>query len=184
MQRSSENSSRENSTRENSTRENSLQVIPRYLIPSGQVSADQFVARYATSTDIRVIYELGTNTDEFRVSDDLVFYTKSELLEWVKDRRENVLMVLEKNGLVVGFTFCKIMSHRWALTETLYIHPDHRTLKSAEVLYTTALNELKSRGIEQISFVIREDHRALIRLLKHKGSANDCGKYTWLNMNV
>jgi N-acetylglutamate synthase-like GNAT family acetyltransferase len=176
--------SSENSTRENSTRENSLQVIPRYLISSGQVSADQFMARYATSTDIRVIYELGTSTDEFKVSDQLIFYSKSELLEWVKDRRENVLMVLEKNGLVVGFTFCKIMSHRWALTETLYIHPDHRTLKSAEVLYMTALNELKSRGIEQISFVIRDDHRALIRLLKHKGSADDCGKYTWLNMNV
>jgi hypothetical protein len=158
--------------------------IPRYLIPSGQVSADKFVCRYATGTDIRVIYELGTGTDEFKVSDQLIFYTKSELLEWVKDRRENVLMVLEKNGLVVGFTFSKVMSHRWALTETLYIHPDHRTLKSAEVLYLGALTELKTRGIQQISFVIRDDHKALIRLLKHKGGAEDCGRYTWLNMDV
>jgi hypothetical protein len=164
--------------------ENSLEVIPRYLIPSGQVSADRFEARYATSTDIRVIHELGTSTDEFKVSDGLVFYTKSELLEWVKDRRENILMVLEKNALVVGFTFCKVMSHRWALAETFYIHPDHRTLKSAEVLYMAALNDLKSRGVEQISFIIRDDHKALIRLLKHKGGAQDCGKYTWLNMDV
>jgi ribosomal protein S18 acetylase RimI-like enzyme len=163
---------------------NLSESIPKYLIPSGQISSDQFVARYATGTDIRVIHELGTNTDEFRVSDGLVFYTKSELLEWVKDRRENVLMVLEKNGLVVGFTFSKIMSHRWALTETLYIHPDHRSLKSAEVLYLGALAELKSRGIEQISFIIRDDHKALIRLLKRKGGAEDCGKYTWLNMDV
>jgi GNAT superfamily N-acetyltransferase len=160
------------------------ELIPKYLIPSGQVSSDQFVARYATGTDIRVIHELGTSTDEFKVSEQLVFYTKSELLEWVKDRRENVLMVLEKNGLVVGFTFSKVMSHRWALTETLYIHPDHRTLKSAEVLYMAALTELKSRGIKQISFIIRDDHKALIRLLKHKGGAEDCGKYTWLNMDV
>lgn len=158
--------------------------IPKYLIPSGQVSSDKFVARYATGTDIRVIHELGASTDEFKVSEQLVFYTKSELLEWVKDRRENVLMVLEKNGLVVGFTFSKVMSHRWALTETLYIHPDHRTLKSAEVLYLGALGELKSRGVEQISFIIRDDHKALIRLLKHKGGAEDCGKYTWLNMDV
>ncbi len=157
---------------------------PKYLIPSGQISSDKFVARYATGTDIRVIHELGASTDEFKVSEQLVFYTKSELLEWVKDRRENVLMVLEKNGLVVGFTFSKVMSHRWALTETLYIHPDHRTLKSAEVLYLGALGELKSRGVEQISFIIRDDHKALIRLLKHKGGAEDCGKYTWLNMDV
>ncbi len=158
--------------------------IPKYLIPSGQVSSDKFVARYAIGTDIRVIHELGASTDDFKVSEQLVFYTKSELLEWVKDRRENVLMVLEKNGLVVGFTFSKVMSHRWALTETLYIHPDHRTLKSAEVLYLGALGELKSRGVEQISFIIRDDHKALIRLLKHKGGAEDCGKYTWLNMDV
>lgn len=164
--------------------ENTPEVIPRYLIPSGQISADTFVARYATSTDIRVIYGLGTSTDDLRVSEDLVFYSKSELLEWVKDRRENILMVLEKNGLVVGFTFCKIMSHRWALTESLYIHPDHRSLKSAEVLYMTALNELKSRGVEQISFIIRDDHKALVRLLKHKGGAKDGGQYTWLNMDV
>ena len=164
--------------------ENSFEVIPRYLIPSGQVSSDQFVARYATSTDIRVIYELGTSTDEFKVSEQLIFYTKSELLEWVKDRRENILMVLEKNGLVVGFTFSKLMSHRWALAETLYIHPDHRSLKSAEVLYMGALAELKSRGAEQISFIVRDDHKALIRLLKRKGGADDCGKYTWLNMDV
>ena len=166
------------------SRENSSEVVPRYLNPSGQVSSDQFVARCATGTDIRVIYELGTSTDEFKVSDGLVFYGKSELLQWVKDRRENVLMVLEKNGSVVGFTFCKIMSHRWALTETFYIHPDHRSLKSAEVLYMTALTELKSRGVEQISFVIRDDHQALIRLLKRKGGAEDCGNYTWLNMDV
>ena len=164
--------------------EGTSESIPKYLIPSGQVSTDTFVARYATGTDIRVIHELGTGTEEFKVSEQLVFYTKSELLEWVKDRRENVLMVLEKNGLVVGFTFSKVMSHRWALTETLYIHPDHRTLKSAEVLYLGALSELKSRGVEQISFIIRDDHKALIRLLKHKGGAGDCGKYTWLNMDV
>jgi Acetyltransferase (GNAT) family len=167
-----------------SNTEGTSEPIPKYLIPSGQVSSDKFVARYATGTDIRVIRELGTSTDEFKVSEQLVFYTKSELLEWVKDRRENVLMVLEKNGLVVGFTFSKVMSHRWALTETLYIHPGHRTLKSAEVLYLGVLSELKSRGIEQISFIIRDDHKALIRLLKHKGGAEDCGKYTWLNMNV
>jgi N-acetylglutamate synthase-like GNAT family acetyltransferase len=164
--------------------ENSSEVIPPYLIASGEISTDKFVARYATGTDIRVIYELGTSTDEFKVSDQLVFYSKAELLEWVKDRRENILMVLEKNGLVVGFSFSKVISHRWALTETLYIHPDHRALKSAEVLYMGVHAELKSRGIEQVSFIIREDHKPLIRLLKRKGGAEDCGQYTWLNMSV
>jgi L-amino acid N-acyltransferase YncA len=111
------------------------------------------------------------------------FYAKSELLEWVKDRRENILLVVEKKGLVVGFMFFKCMSHRWA-AETMYIHPDHRSLETANELYKKALAELKVRTIEMVSFIIREDHRAMMRLLKNGFGGEACGQYTWFNLSI
>jgi hypothetical protein len=59
---------------------------------------NQVTARFATGKDINAIYALGTATNDFAVSAEMPFYAKSELLEWVKDRRENILLVAEKNG--------------------------------------------------------------------------------------
>lgn len=145
---------------------------------------NQVTARFATGKDINAIHALGTASNEFAVSAEMPFYAKSELLEWVKDRRENILLVAEKNGQVIGFMFFKCMSHRWALAETMYIHPDHRSPETANELYKKALAELKVRTVEMVSFIIREDHRAMMRLLKNGFGGEACGQYTWFNLSI
>jgi L-amino acid N-acyltransferase YncA len=145
---------------------------------------DQIIARFATAKDIQAIHALGMDSTDFAVGAEMPFYAKSELLEWVKDRRENILLVVEKKGLVVGFMFFKCMSHRWALAETMYIHPNHRGLEVANELYKKALSELKVRTVEMVSFIIREDHRAMMRLLKNGFGGEACGQYTWFNLSI
>jgi L-amino acid N-acyltransferase YncA len=139
--------------------------------------------RFAELGDVSAIYALGMSTDTFRVSDALPFYTERELVEWCADRRDNVLMLAETEGAVIGFAFCKLMSYRWALLETVYIAPDYRATRIGERLRFHMVDVVRERGIMLVSAMIRADHPGLVRLSERIGWDN-CGEYTWMNLAV
>jgi ribosomal protein S18 acetylase RimI-like enzyme len=137
--------------------------------------------RYADPADADAIFALGRSEPAFKVSGAIPFYEHSELVEWATDRRENILAVVEENGVVVGFLFCKVISHHWAMVDNFYIAPSGRTVGIAAELRDWLVADLRQRGLSYLTCLIREDHVALVRLVRRLGF--DVQKqYTWCEL--
>lgn len=77
--------------------------------------------RFANKNDINKIFTLGKGTSEFAVSKYIKFYEKSEIKQWIKERRNNIIILAEQNSNIIGFMYCNIMSNHWAMIDNFYI---------------------------------------------------------------
>src|SRR3990167_7987834 len=57
--------------------------------------------------DVEEVYNMGKNTPEFAVSDTSSFWEKIELERWTRENLDDVLLVAEMNGKIVGFVLTK-----------------------------------------------------------------------------
>lgn len=137
--------------------------------------------RFATPEDADSIYALGVADSAFRVSNAIRFYEKSELVEWAGKTADNLLLVVEGDSEIVGFAFCKMMSHHWAMLDNFYIKPARRRYPASEYLWRRLLVELTNRKVMYLTCLVRDDHEAIVRLLCRRGFARQ-HNYTWLEM--
>ena len=135
--------------------------------------------RPARPADASAICRLGIADSSFVVSPVIKFYEQSEVAEWARRRRENLLLVAECDDEIVGFLFCKVMSHHWAMLDNFYVRPSSRTTDSAQKLYQSLVRELANRKLTYLTCLVREDHGALMRLVRLKGFTQR-HQYTWL----
>ena len=137
--------------------------------------------RFATPEDADSIYALGVADSAFRVSDVIRFYEKSELAEWAEKTADNLLLVVEGDSEIVGFAFCKIMSHHWAMLDNFYIKPCSRCIPTNEYLWRRLLVELTNRKVTYLTCLVRDDHEAIVRLARRRGFARQ-HSYSWLEL--
>lgn len=137
--------------------------------------------RYAEPADAKAIYAMGRAESAFRVSGTIPFYEESELIEWATNRNENVLAVVEEGASVVGFLFCKVISHHWAMLDNFYLAPSSRNTAMAKALRDWLLADLRERRLSYLTCLIREDHRALLRLVRRLGFTPR-NSYTWCEL--
>src|ERR1051325_435638 len=139
--------------------------------------------RQATLRDAEEIYELGKSDSAFEVSRSIPFYERTELEEWVRSPKDNVLLVAYADGRVVGFLFCKVISHHWAMLDNFYVLPQLRQQGIGSSLLTALTGALKSRGIEYVSALCNANDARLLDQLSRKGFL-PAKTYVWLELFV
>ena len=65
------------------------------------------VIREMTLDDLDEVFDLGRNAPEFAVSNESSFWTKEELERWIAENTDDVLLVSELKGQVIGFVLAK-----------------------------------------------------------------------------
>lgn len=108
------------------------------------------IVRRASLADIDAIYAYA-RCGSFAVSDQVLFYEKTELEKWVLSPYENILLVLDVGGSVCGFLFCKVMSCHWALLDNFYVPPERRGHSFGRRMLQGLQYILEARGIEYLS---------------------------------
>jgi GNAT superfamily N-acetyltransferase len=139
--------------------------------------------RHATLQDTTGIYELGRSDSAFAVSRSIPFYELSELEQWVQSPKDNLLMVASIDCRVVGFLFCKVISHHWAMLDNCYVHPQFREQGIGSRLLGALIQALKERGIEYMSALCNVNDRPLLDHLSRKGFQLG-NAYRWIELFV
>lgn len=139
--------------------------------------------RRATPADIDGIFEMGRTEPAFGVSEDIRFYERRELAEWIAAPETNLLLVLDDNGTVSGFLFCKIMSSHWAYLDNFYIRPDARGHGYGRQMMEALLSILREKKIVYLSTLVAETDTFL------SGYFGKCGlvtekTYVWMERFV
>jgi GNAT superfamily N-acetyltransferase len=125
--------------------------------------------RDATSSDVADILRLGHGDHWFEVSGNIRFYEEAELREWIAHPIDNILVVAEVDGSIVGFFFCKVMSWHWAMLDNFYITPNARDGRTSSQLFKALLDRLQTRRIKYLTSLIEVGRPSLRRFLRMNG---------------
>ncbi|HEV7394964.1 MAG TPA: GNAT family N-acetyltransferase [Pyrinomonadaceae bacterium] len=136
--------------------------------------------RRAVNTDAAMIFELHKHDEAFEVSEDVRFYELDELLSWIESPNENIVLVAETSGKLVGFLFCKVMSWHWAALDNFYIAPAFRGSFALIRLMDELRSILSEKGIYYLSTLVRSDDRKLLEICEKYGFKSE-HSYVWLD---
>src|SRR5208283_4455560 len=104
--------------------------------------------RPATLADLEEIHKLGMSYPDFAVNKRIRFYEKSDIREWIAKKSQNVFLVADSNGKIVGFSYAKIMSYYWAVIDGFFIAPRYRRRGIGTELLHRCTAELKKHGVD------------------------------------
>jgi GNAT superfamily N-acetyltransferase len=136
------------------------------------------VVRDARPSDVEALYAFGRSNLAFRVSERIPFYERDELAEWIASPRDNLLCVAVADTDIVGFFYCKVMSHHWAMLDNFYAIPGASKDGTGQLMFATLCARLRQRGISYLTVLIETGRDALSRLLVRQGFS--CAKtYGW-----
>ncbi|MCX6815531.1 MAG: GNAT family N-acetyltransferase [Candidatus Aenigmarchaeota archaeon] len=138
------------------------------------------IIRHATEKDVQGIYKIGTSTTEFEVSRKIKFYKKSELLQWIKDRKGNIVLVAVLDGKIAGFASCKIMSHHWAMVDNFYVLKKYRKEGIGSQIEDHLERELRKKKVKYVTRLVGAEHKNSRIFLKKRGF-KEHDKYIWID---
>lgn len=141
------------------------------------------IVRRATTSDINPVFRMGSRETAFSVSPRIRFYEPQELEEWVAAPVDNLLLVLDCEGDIRGFLFCKMMSSHWAYLDNFYVHPSARGHGCGKLLMQALLDILRERKIAYLSTLVAEHDPHLSRYFESGGLAVE-KTYWWMERFV
>lgn len=141
-----------------------------------------FLISEAAESDVDEIFSLGMNEPAFKVSEKISFYEHTELIEWVKHPRENILLVARpKSGDdLAGFLFCKVISHHWAMLDNYFVKRQFRGQGCGKLLLVELSSQLRKRGIEYLSTLANVLDVQLLEMLSRFGFKQQ-KTYSWFD---
>ncbi len=76
--------------------------------------------------DASEIYNLLNNTHELRGFSEGEAYSKSWLAEVIKEKKRNIFLIAEKDGIIVGFLIAHRIPDKDFLLNDVYVKPEFR----------------------------------------------------------
>jgi len=105
------------------------------------------IVHRAIPADIDPLFCMGSEEPAFGVSPQIWFYEREELIEWIASPEDNILLVLDDDGRIKGFLFCKVMSSHWAYLDNFYVHPSCCGHGHGHLLMQALLDLLRERRV-------------------------------------
>ena len=138
----------------------------------------EFNIRKATLIDVPLIWEIGKNVSGFETAEDIVTFWPESILEDCIDKDDVLILVLEVDNSIVGFTIVNINnSFKKAELENIYVLPEIRHKGYGKALLQRAINELSVMGIENIVAMSDDAVDFLIRNGFTKGN-----QFYWMDL--
>ena len=116
----------------------------------------EIVVRDLTEQDIDQIYKPGVLNQDFQVG-ETGFYDQKYLTAWLKQKNDDILLVANKDGQIVGFLFCRVMFRTWAMGENIMVLPKDKDVGVDEALFAECQKRLGKLGIDDIDWLARPD---------------------------
>ena len=144
-----------------------------------ETGSSQAVIRPARVKDSNRIYAIGVSHSDFAVSPRIRFYEKSEVETWARKRGDNVFLIAERANKILGFIYCKVMSHHWAMIDNYFVLPECRKEGTGARLLEECLGKLRTRGISYVSAMVKSADEELRNYMKKRGF-QETSEYVWV----
>lgn len=136
--------------------------------------------RNAEKNDVPIIYEMGSETEEFDVTDnEEIFWDKDSLDSWF-DNQKDICLVAEENDQIVGF----ILSHIHIPTgkveiENIFVEEAYRGQGVASELFQNLLNDYESGDAEFGVEITMEDNTKIHEFNRKMGFRRGSNVIWW-----
>ena len=125
--------------------------------------------RTARKKDIGPIYELGKKTLELSFSKEMTFHDKSEFKEFISHPKDNILLIAEREGEVIGFLYAKIISRTWCLLDSLTVKREYRKHGIGTQLLTGLYKMLKEDKVTYVQILEQINQKKTRRFWREQG---------------
>ena len=139
--------------------------------------------RIAKKADIEAICQIGKKAPELSFSKEMSFHDKSEFVEFVKHPKENILLVAEVKGQIVGFVYAKIMSKTWCLLDSLAIKKQYQNQGIGTQLLEETYKILKKNKVTYIQ-ILEQINKKKTRLFWKKQGFKEKQAFIWADKNL
>lgn len=145
--------------------------------------------RLAKSEDFPILYQMGKQTVEFRVSAREVFMDAGEFKFGITDPN-SVFLVAEETNKIIGFVYASLIEHDKPLEKQsacliyMTVLPEFRKHGIAQKLYTECEKALKLKGVSGIyGWANTESDGAILKFMEKQGFAVG-HKYVWVDKEI
>jgi len=147
------------------------------------MSTQVVIIREPGPKDVNVLYEMGITEEAFAVSSGTRFYQERYLANWIARPDNDILLVAEMENEIVGFLFCRVNRHAWAMLENIAVRPAKRKQGIGTTLLKECLKRLQAKGINYVASIVREGNNASIEFLTNKGFSLG-NRFVWIEKHV
>lgn len=125
--------------------------------------------RNAKISDISQVYLIGKGAKELEFSKKMNFHDKSELTEFILNKKDNIFLVAAKKEEIIGFLYAKIVSKTWCILDNLVVEKEYRDQGIGSLLLDEFYKNLKNKKISYIQILEDVHHKKTRKFWKDKG---------------
>lgn len=130
--------------------------------------------------DVDKVYEMGKEVPEFKVGDSPGFWGKEDLERWIKDRGEDILLVVEVDEQIIGFILAKYhKATRLGTITDIFVKEELRGKGIGIKLLEETKSQLLDKGATYLYALIKKQNDPSLGLFKSAGFTKGCDM-TWM----
>ncbi len=125
-----------------------------------------FKVREMRRSDARAVYALGRGVRELYGSEGGGWYPEEALLNWLGHKRDDILLVCEKDGRVIGFSLTYVHYRMWALMDSIAVDEGERRGGAATAMIRETMRRMDKLGIVYAQCYVNTTNRGMLRLMR------------------
>ena len=138
--------------------------------------------RRAKPEDLHAIYDMGRDEEGFAVSSFTKFYGENYLRNWIKEPRDDILLVADSDGEISGFVLCRVIRGSTAILDNIGVKYSKRNRGIGGLLLEECMRLLKRAGIGYVAAIVRSGHRSLGFFKSHGFRTGN--EFTWIERDL
>ena len=142
--------------------------------------------RHGKLSDVNEIYKLGERISELGFSKKYKFHEKSELKEFIRKPKENIVLVALINKEIVGFIYARILAHGsggWCMLDNLAVSKKYRKHGIGTELLEELYKILKKRKIHYIQ-ILEDIHKKHTRKFWKDKKFKESHVFIWAEKEI
>lgn len=128
--------------------------------------------RCAQKRDVNNIFNLGCKLEgSLKASKQKGehFHDKSEFLKFIKNPKDNVLLVAEIDNKFIGFIYAEIRDGNWCSIDNIAVDKKYQGLGIGTKLLNELYRILRKKKINYIQLLVEKNHKQTQKFWKSKG---------------
>lgn len=137
--------------------------------------------RRAKLKDAHEIYKIGASIRELNFSNKFKFHQKDEIIEFIKKPKDNILLVAEIDGKIMGFLYAKILAYGqwgWCMLDNLAVLPKYRKHGIGTHLLKNLYKIMKKHKVHYVH-ILEDVHRKKTKKFWHEHGFKEEKIFAW-----
>ena len=120
--------------------------------------------------DIETIYQMGSESRAFTVSDMSTFWSKESLYQWIINNKQDVLLVAEDGSKIMGFIMTQVHGPTGKATiENIYVDKLFRGRGIGLKLLKECLKCLKEKRVAYVCAMVKTENEPTLKFFESLG---------------